>query len=33
MQELLKQIFQKYKIEASEKQIEQLVKFYELVVS
>lgn len=33
MQELLKQIFQKYKIEASENQIEQLVKFYELVVS
>lgn len=33
MQELLKQIFQKYKIEASEKQIEQLVRFYELVVS
>lgn len=33
MQELLKQIFQKYKIEASEKQIEQLVKFYELVIS
>lgn len=33
MQELLKQIFQKYKIEANEKQIEQLVKFYELVVS
>lgn len=33
MQELLKQIFQKYKIEASEKQVEQLSKYYELVIS
>lgn len=33
MQELLKQIFQKYKIEASEEQIRQLAEFYELVVS
>lgn len=33
MQELLKSIFQKYKIEASEKQIEQLAKFYDLVIS
>lgn len=33
MQDLLKSIFQKYKIEASEEQIRQLAEFYELVVS